>query len=83
MDAQAIAFARGSYTCRTRNGTARVIVPRNITLGEISQALADMYEGMANAEKTRNAPHQPTKAREAHPKNAAKAASPLYQPLGR
>ena len=77
MDAQAIVFAQGTYTCRTRHGTARVIAPRNIKLGEISQALASLYEGMANANETKNAPHQPTKAREAQAKHAAKAASRL------
>lgn len=77
MDANAVVFARGDYTCKTRYGTSKVTVPRNITLGEISNALANMYEGIAYATKTRNAPHQPTKAREAHQNCAANAAKPL------
>ena len=79
MNAQEIVFAEGTYTCHARHGTATVIVPRNIALGEIADALAGLYEGMADVPKTRNAPRQPTKAREAHPKNAAKAATSLYQ----
>lgn len=77
MSADAVVFARGDYTCDTRHGTARVIVPRDIRLDEIATALAGLYEGMANATETRNAPHQPTKAREAHAKQAAKAAITL------
>ena len=79
MNAQAVVFAAGNYTLTATHGTAKVFVPRNIVLGEIADALAGLYEGMADAPKTRNAPRQPTKAREAHPKNAAKAANSLYQ----
>lgn len=83
MNAKAIVFAEGTYTCHARHGTATVIVPRSIVLGEISEALANLYEGMANVPEKRNAPRQPTKAREAHPKNAAKAAKQLYQAIDR
>lgn len=62
MDAQAVVFAQGEYFHRSKHGTARVIVPRNIRLGEISHALADLFEGRANATGKRNAPHVPTKA---------------------
>lgn len=62
MSAEAVVFAQGEYLCRSTYGTARVIVPRNIRLGEISHALAELFEGRADAAKTENAPHVPTKA---------------------
>lgn len=77
MTADAVVFAKGDYTCTTRYGIATVTVPRDIRLGEVLQPFAEMFEGIAHAAKTENAPHQPTKAREAHQKHAAKAAKPL------
>lgn len=61
MSAEAVVFAKGEYLCRSTHGTARVIVPRNIHLSEIKHALAELFEGRANAGKE-NAPHVPTKA---------------------
>lgn len=66
MDAQAIAFAQGEYTCRSEHGMAKVTVPRYIRLGDISHALANLLEGRANATKKKNAPDLPTKASKAH-----------------
>ena len=77
MTADAVVFAKGDYTCKTRYGTATVTVPRDIKLGEVLKPFAEMFEGIAHAAKTKNAPHQPTKAREAHQKPAANAAKQL------
>lgn len=62
MDAQMVVFARGEYLYRSTYGTARVIVHRNIHLSEIKHALAELFEGRADAARTKNAPHVPTKA---------------------
>lgn len=42
---EAVVFAEGTYTVRATHGTATVTIPRSITLGEISPALAKLYEG--------------------------------------
>lgn len=62
MSAEAVVFAKGEYLCRSTHGTARVVVPRNIHLSEIKHALAELFEGRADAARTKNAPHVPTKA---------------------
>lgn len=42
---EAVVFKAGEYACKARNGTATVVIPRDITLAEISPAFAKLYEG--------------------------------------
>lgn len=52
MNAQSVVFAQGEYRYENNYGSARVIVPRNIRLNEISKAFIELFEGRDDAPKT-------------------------------
>lgn len=43
--AASVVFTQGEYDCKTRCGTARVSIPRNVHLAEIQGGLARLFEG--------------------------------------
>lgn len=41
---EAVVFAKGEYTVNTKNGTVKVIAPRDIVLGEVIHPFAQLFK---------------------------------------